>query len=298
MAIIFIIVLFVLLFSTDDIDKKTNNNSKISEQYLPSEINKNIPAEEKINHEIYDATFEENQKNVTEQSIEQKFEIDKDLYPVLDLLNFNIDDASEKIKNYQFKGNDYDIHVSWINKIKNQLGDKLDEKTLAEITKNHIAFFYLSDELDKNYLEKSDINFEEYKEAAISLFIWDQKILQEKMTDEDYQKFFGNQKNEAEDAIRSVVNLTPEFQYYNSDVAIEEIYEKIPRWKLDRIVEFSKICDLDLLNLNDDVNTGKIAPEEAVDFAESSNKAYFESAKEILDEEEFHLMFASVENQF
>ncbi len=290
-----ILIISALFFNKGKINKKTSNSTATLQKHPISQINKIPPTKEK--EVLFDFMYNENQE-YTKQKIDQEIEIDKDLYSVLNLLDFSVDDIKEKIRNYQFNGDDYNIHVAWINKIKNQLGDKLDKKILAEITENHIVFFYLSNELDRNYLERSDISFEEYKETTTLLFIWNQKIFQEKMSDEDYEYFFGNPKNEAEDIIRNVVNLTPEFQYYNSDVTIEEIYEKVPRWKLDQIVDFSKIWDLDLMNLNDEVNTGKITPEEAVNFAESSSKAYFESAREILDEDEFHLMFASVEKQF
>ncbi|MEA1963207.1 MAG: hypothetical protein U9M94_03115 [Patescibacteria group bacterium] len=298
LAIIFIIVLFVLLFSKNNIDKKAKNDTKFLQEYLPAETNKNIPLLEKENDKIYDAVFEENFKNIVKQTAKQETQINKDLYPILDLIGYNADEIKEKIKIFKNNGMDFGTNKKLMSEIMAKFGNKLDDETLGQIKENHIIFLCITNELHKNYFSRDDISFMEYKNALSSLFILEQKIYKENLTNEEYEDFFDMTKEETNETIAGLVEIAPEFEYYNSDATAEEIYEKIPRWKLERIIEFSKTQSLMELEIGEQVNTGELTIDEAIKHTENSFKIYLESAKEILDKEEFHLMFASVENQF
>lgn len=297
LAIIFIIVLFVLLFSTNNINKE-NNGIKISDECSPTKTNKNIPLRKKENDKIYDAVFEEDFKNISEQTAKQETQIDKDLYPILDLIGYSADEAKEKIKIFKNDGMDFGKNKELMSEIMAKFGNKLDDETLGQIKENHIIFLCITNELHKNYLSRDDIGFTEYKNALSSLFVLEQKIYKENLTDEEYEDFFDMTKEETNEIITGIVEIAPEFEHYNSNTTVEEIYKKIPSWKLERVIVLSKTQSLVELEIGEQVNMGKLTIDEAIEYTENSFKVYLESAKEILDEEEFHLMFASVENQF
>ncbi|MCK5459722.1 hypothetical protein KAI52_01265 [Candidatus Parcubacteria bacterium] len=298
LVIVLAVSLSVLFFFKNNIDKKVSNNTEILQENSAPKTNKNIFTEKKENYEFFDSAFEENFKNITEQTVGQEIKIDEDLYQILDLIGYSDDEMKKKIKLFEDNGMDFGMNKKLMSEVIAKFGDKIDTETLGRIKKNHLIFLCFTNELHKNYLGRNDISFEEYKDSISLLFVLEQKIYKENLTNEEYEDFFDMTKEETEGVIMGFTEIAPEFEYYNSDATMEEIYEKVPRWKLDRIVELSKAQSLAELETGELVNMGELTVDEAIEYIEVSFKIYLEGAREILDEEEFHLMFASVEKQF
>lgn len=293
---LFITVFIVLSISWFVGLKLLSNNSdyhteteKIIENRI--DIKKDIVRDNSIKENVIAPDIVLNDDNVVVVADDDNLKSDDSLQELLDLLSLNSEDVINGRKQFA----DNPIYPEWEIRMNSKISGLSKEKK-EMIRKNHLTSLYVKDKLDLNYLENENVGQIDYKENLAQLFKWHQGTYREILSDEEYEQLFETSKEETNDIIDGIINMVPEIEINNPKTTIDDVYENVPMYKIESLTALFKERELSARTISEAVNSGEISVEEAGEIWNNCYQNYIDEAKDLLEEEEFELIFGSPTN--
>lgn len=189
----------------------------------------------------------ENQPKTTEPPAEHKFTRESAKHYLESILGAgNLDNPPDESKVLSLRNDG--AYTDWMLQVDTLLGDKLTDQQKKALRDQQIKTIDTRNALRDDYLA-GKLSWEQYIDSTVALAIWSDQPYSETIADDDYQKLFGFKKEEiysmAENTLVppekvEIFNLFPGIKGNYSELSEEQLYERIPKSKIDQLSALKK----------------------------------------------------------
>lgn len=216
-------------------------------------------------------------------------ELNADLQPIFAFLS--IDYSEIEVGRSVFENKE--IHLEWMNRINTTLVNHIDLTKGNIFKQNHLTMLLIKDYLDDRYSNEL-INYEDYKHHLKALIKWHHKTYQEILNDEEYERLFEEKKySNIDGVIDSIIDMGSELEIMNPSTSFADVKNQVPTHKLDVLIKLQKEKETRIRETLRMYEYNSITKKETLNSLKEINQHYLENARDILDDEEYLLIFDS-----